>query len=68
MQEWEMIINVNGRRKNISISGNTLKSAVKLWGKKQKEGTEISCGQLIRIKEDRVYKYWSGEEFMRCLD
>ncbi len=68
MSEWILNILVNKKNINLKITGRTLKSAIRSWGKKQPEGTEIGCGQLIRLKEDRVYKYWSGQEFMRCFD
>ena len=68
MNKWS--IGLHG--KDIIVSGNTLQSAVKNWSKRQRNGTTVSCGLLVRVlqlnKKTKVWKYWSGEEFMRCLD
>lgn len=54
----------------ITVTGKTLESALKNWAKKQGNGKEVSCGILVRVmkKGESIWKYWSGEQFMRCFD
>ena len=56
--------------KKMTVTGKTLESAIKKWSKKQKDGRVVSCGMLIRVmkKGEKIWKYWNGENFMRCFD
>ena len=54
----------------LEVNGYTLKSAVKKWAK-DNPNKQVKCDLLVRLREKNTkipeYKYWSGEELMRCL-
>lgn len=67
-EKSKWVIELSDRK--IRVQGEDLESAVKSWGKHQRDGTEVSCGILVRVREvgEKIYGYWDSRKFMECLD
>ena len=64
MKTW--LIDTGNKRK-IKMRGETVQDAVRKYGKKY-PNKKIKCGLLVRVWSDGIGAYWSGKEFLRCLN